>query len=49
MAKIVMVVDGEEYVYGTYPFETYEEKNKTNEIALRISKERGVYTYVEEV
>ena len=32
-AKIIMIVDGEEYPYGTYPFETPEEVLKVNQIA----------------
>lgn len=47
MAKIIMVMeDGSEWPYGTYPFETAEEKNRVNELALKIRRERGVHTYV---
>ncbi len=49
MARIMMVVDGQEYAYGTYPFGTDEEKTRVNEIALEIAEERGVYTYVLEI
>lgn len=48
-AEIVMVVDGEEYVYGKYPYNTNEEKNKVNELAMKIRDEREVGTYVKEV
>ena len=48
-AKIVMVVDEEKYVYGIYPFETDAEKNKVNELAMRLKAERGIYVYVEAV
>lgn len=46
-AKIIMVIDGEKYEYGTYPFETYEQQNKVNGIAERIRLERDCDTYVE--
>ena len=48
-AEIVMVCDDEEYVYGTYPFDTDVEKNKVNELAMQIRKEREVETYVRKV
>ncbi len=48
-AQIIMVVDGEEYAYGTYPYNTNEEKNKVNELAMKIREEREVGTYVKEV
>lgn len=48
-AQIIMVVDGEEYIYGTYPFSTNEEKNKVNEIAMKIRDERNIGTYVKEL
>lgn len=48
-AKIIMVVDGEEYIYGSYPYNTNEEKNKVNELAMKIREEREVGTYVKEV
>lgn len=48
-AQIVMVVDGNEYVYGTYPFETAKERNKVNELAIKIRDERAVGTFVREV
>ena len=48
-AKIIMVFDGEEYVYGTYPFVTNAEKNRVNELAIQIRTERGCDAYVQEV
>ena len=48
-AKIMMIVDGEEYAYGTYPFKTAEEKNRVNELAMQIRAERDCQTYIEEV
>lgn len=45
-AKIIMVVDGEEYEYGTYPFDTNDQKNKVNSIAERIRIERNCESYV---
>lgn len=48
-AKIVMVIDGEEYAYGTYPFDTDAEKIKVNDLALKIRNERECDTYVKEV
>ena len=44
-----MVIDGNEYVYGTYPFETVNDKNKVNELAMKIRDEREVGTFVREV
>ena len=41
-AKIMMIVEGKEYEYGIYPFETNDQKNKVNEIAMKIREERGV-------
>jgi len=48
-AKIMMVIDGESYPYGTYPYNTNEEKNKVNELAMKIRDERCCGTYIEEV
>lgn len=48
-AQIIMVVDGEEYVYGTYSYNTNEEKNRVNELDMKIREEREVDTYVKEV
>lgn len=48
-AKIIMVFDGEEYEYGTYPFDTNEEKNRVNELAMQIRHERDCSTYVKVV
>lgn len=47
MARIIMEYDGEEYVYGEYPFDTDEQKDRVNRIALRVGQEReGVLAYV---
>ena len=48
-AQIVMVVDGDEYVYGTYPFNTLCERNRVNDLALKVKDERSVDVYVKEV
>lgn len=45
-AKIMMICDGTEYEYGTYAFETDEQKNRVNELAMKIGEERGVPVYV---
>ena len=47
--QIVMVVDGQDYVYGTYPYNTSTEKCKVNELAMKIRDEREVGTFVREV
>lgn len=46
-AKIMMWVEGKAYEYGMYDFNTPEEKNRVNELAMRIGEERGCHTYVE--
>lgn len=48
-AKIIMLIDDEEYVYGTYPFNTNAEKDKVNELAMIIRDERDCFVYVKEV
>ena len=48
-AKIIMLIDDEEYAYGTYPFNTSTEKDKVNELAMIIRDERDCYTYIKEV
>ena len=45
-AKIMMICEGMEYEYGTYAFETNEQKNRVNELAEKIAQERGVEVYV---
>ena len=42
--RVVMIVDDEEYTYGTY-----ESQHKANEVAMYVRNERGVETYVEEI
>ena len=43
MATIYMVFDDDpnEWAYGSYPFNTMLEKNRVNEIADKIKKERN--------
>ena len=41
-AKIIMTVDGQEYEYSAHPFETNEQKNRVNELAMKLREERGV-------
>ena len=48
-AKIIMVFDSEQYVYGVYNYNTFDEKRRVNEIALALRKERGCQTFIEEV
>ena len=42
--KVIMIVDDEEYTYGTY-----ESRDRANEIAMQVRDEREIETYVEEV
>ena len=42
--RVIMVVDDEEYTYGTY-----ESRNRANEIAMKVRDERDIDTYVVEV
>ena len=46
MYKVWMVIDEEYYCYGTYD---YADRNKANEVAMRLRDERNVDTWVEEV
>lgn len=48
-AQIVMIVDGQEYIYGTYPYSTSAEKDKVNDLAMKIRDEREIGTYVRTV
>ena len=43
------VFGAEEYKYGTYRFVTSAEKNRVNDLAMQIRKERGCETYVKEI
>lgn len=43
MWTVWMVVDGEEYKYGTY-----SDKDRANEIAMQVRRERDIDTYVAE-
>ena len=42
--KVIMIVDDEEYTYGTY-----DSRNRANEVAMKVRDEREVDTYIEEV
>ncbi len=42
--KVIMVVDDEEYTYGTY-----DSRDRANEVAMEVRDARGVDTYIEEV
>ena len=44
MFRVMMIVDGEEYAYGTYA-----DRNRANEIAMQVREERDIDTYVIEV
>ena len=45
MFKVWMIFDeNEQYVYGTYA-----DRDKANEIAMKVREERGCDVYVEEV
>lgn len=46
-AQIITEVDGEKYVYGTYPFNTNEQKNRVNEICRYIKNVGNIDAYVE--
>lgn len=49
MAEIWMVFGAEEYKYGTYRFITCAEKNRVNNLAMKLREERGCETYVKEI
>lgn len=44
MFEIVMVIDGTEYRYGTD-----SDRNRANEIAMRVKEERDVEVFVKEI
>ena len=46
MKKIIMIVDGQEYIYGTYRAETSAQINTINELAMEIADQRNIETYV---
>ena len=43
MFKVMMVIDGENYCFGRW-----DDRNKANEVAMKVRSERGVETFVEE-
>lgn len=49
MAEIWMVFGAEEYKYGTYRFTTCAEKNRVNNLAMKLREERGCVTYVKKI
>jgi hypothetical protein len=49
MKQIIMVVDNNEYVYGTYEAETSAQINAINKLALDIAEQRQIETYVIDV
>ena len=48
-ATIMMVFEDVEYPYGTYNFNTEDERKFVNELAMKIGNERDCQTYVKEV
>ncbi len=48
-AEIVMVFGKTESQYGTYDFNTDAEKNRVNELAIKIGEERECQTFVREL
>ena len=49
MAEELHKLNLSEYKYGTYRFVTRAEKNRVNDLAMQIRKERGCETYVKEI
>lgn len=43
MFKVMMIIDNETYIYGTYA-----DRNRANEIAIEVRASRQVETFVEE-
>ena len=48
MAQIIMVFGKLEIPYGTYRFSTDAEKNRVNELAIKIGEERECQPFVRE-
>ena len=44
MFKVTMSVDGSEYTYGIY-----DDRDRANEIAMQVSRERNICVFVEEL
>lgn len=44
MYNVIMVIDDNEYIYGTY-----KDGNKANEIAMQVRDEREVAVFVDEI
>lgn len=49
MLQIIMVVDNEEYVYGTYKVNDFHSRNAINELAMEIRDTRNVDVFVKEI
>lgn len=45
-ATVMMVIDGVDYPYGTYPINTNEELNKANNICQIVGIERDCNTWL---
>lgn len=43
MFEIIMIIDGTEYKYGSD-----SDRNRANEIAIKVREERNIETYVKE-
>lgn len=44
MWQVIMEIDDEKYVYGTY-----SDSNKANEVAMQVRDERSIWVYVKEI
>ena len=44
MFKVTMSIDGSEYTYGVY-----DDRDRANEIAMQVSRERNICVFVEEM
>ena len=44
MFRVIMSIDGSEYTYGVY-----DDRNRANEIAMQVSRERNICVFVEEM
>ena len=44
MFRVMMLVEGEAYEYGTW-----SDRNKANEVAMEVREERRIETFVEEI
>ena len=44
MFRVIMSIDDNEYTYGIY-----DDRNRANEIAMQVSRERNICVFVEEM